>query len=381
MNFVSWAVLASSSFNILDYGAAGNGETDDTEAFVKAWKDVCEATDGIPTLQVPVAKIYLLNPITFQGPCKSEQVNFELKGTLMAPSKDAWPSDNDKWIQFVDIDGLTINGGGKMNGQGSLWWKGCEEHCDHPTALFFHNCNGLHLQNTKHIDSAKNHISINFCDDVIVSDIHVNAPEDSPNTDGIDISRSTNVMIQNSFMLTGDDCIAINNGSSYITIKGVTCGPGHGISVGSLGEDGQFNSVENIYVSDSLLKGTQNGVRIKTWESGYGYARNITFEKITFEDVKNPIIIDQYYTSFASTRENKETGIKVSDVTYREVNGTSAGENVITFKCSEASCTNIILDHVDIQMSHPDDEPKVFCQNVIGKSKSVIPIVPCLSEF
>lgn len=63
-------------------------------------------------------------------------VSLQLKGTLMAPSKDAWPSDNDKWIQFVDIDGLTINGGGKMNGQGSLWWKGCEEHCDHPTVKF-----------------------------------------------------------------------------------------------------------------------------------------------------------------------------------------------------------------------------------------------------
>ena len=73
-------------------------------------------------------------------------------------------------------------------------------------------------------------------------------------------------------------------------------------------------------------------------------------------------------------------GIKVRDVTYRGVNGTSADENVITFKCSQARCTNIILDHVDIQMSNPNDEPKVFCQNVIGKSKSVVPAVSCLSE-
>ena len=83
-------------------------------------------------------------------------------------------------------------------------------------ALFFHNCNGLHLQNTEHIDSAKNHISINFCDDVTVSDIHINAPEDSPNTDGIDISRSTNVIIQNSFMLTGNKLVLFFDTITFI---------------------------------------------------------------------------------------------------------------------------------------------------------------------
>jgi polygalacturonase len=30
----------------------------------------------------------------------------------------------------------------------------------------------------------------------------------------------------------GDDCIAINNGSSYINISGIACGPGHGIRCG-----------------------------------------------------------------------------------------------------------------------------------------------------
>ena len=129
-------------------------------------------------------------------------------------------------------------------------------------ALFFHNCNGLRLSKMKHINSGKNHISINDCNNVVISDIHISAPEQSPNTDGIDISQSKNVLIQNSLIATGiklmlrfsviikyiilcfylfllllisllnivgDDCIAINNGSSNINIVGITCGPGHGI--------------------------------------------------------------------------------------------------------------------------------------------------------
>ncbi|KAG6576845.1 Receptor-like protein EIX2, partial [Cucurbita argyrosperma subsp. sororia] len=150
----------------------------------------------------------------------------------MAPSKDEWPSDGeDKWVQFYDVDSLTVQGDGRFNGQGSSWWnKDCHNHCNRPTALFFHNCNGLRLSKMKHINSGKNHISINDCNNVVISNIHISAPDESPNTDGINISQSKNVLIENSFIATGDDCIAINNGSSNINIVDITCGPGHGIS-------------------------------------------------------------------------------------------------------------------------------------------------------
>ncbi|XP_038888676.1 probable polygalacturonase At3g15720 [Benincasa hispida] len=375
-------VSASSNFNVLDYGAIGNGKADDSEAFLKAWNDVCGATEDSPTLHVPDGKTYLLNPLKFQGPCKSNQVNFDLRGTLMAPSKDEWPSDGaDKWVQFYDIEGLNLKGAGKFDGQGSLWWKDCDrKHCKRPTALFFHNCNGLQVKEMKHINSGRNHISINDCNDVIFSNIQILAPEESPNTDGIDISKSKNVLIQDSFIATGDDCIAINEGSSDINIIGITCGPGHGISIGSLGKDGAYNVVENIHVSNCLLQGTQNGVRIKTWQGGYGYAKNITFEKITLKNAKNPIIIDQYYTSYAYSRKIKGMDIKVSDVTYREVNGTSANEDAITLNCSRARCTNIILDNVNIKMITLGKEAKAICQNVDGKFLSTVPIVSCLSK-
>lgn len=125
-------------------------------------------------------------------------------------------------------------------------------------ALFFQNCNGLQLSEMNHVNSGKNHISINACDNTVISNIQITAPEDSPNTSGIDISRSNNVLIQNStigtgnklvlihnhtfffiftsnniyiyfFFNVGDDCITLYNGSSNINIVGVTCGPSLGI--------------------------------------------------------------------------------------------------------------------------------------------------------
>ncbi|KAI7989287.1 putative polygalacturonase [Camellia lanceoleosa] len=63
----------------MQYGAAGDGHRDDTKAFVKAWKATCGASGGTPTLNVPSGKTFLLNPLAFEGPCKSPNVQIQAK--------------------------------------------------------------------------------------------------------------------------------------------------------------------------------------------------------------------------------------------------------------------------------------------------------------
>lgn len=70
-------------------------------------------------------------------------------------------------------------------------------------ALRFSNCKELIVSGIKHMDSQRNHISINQCNNVIITKLHIVAPIKSPNTDGIDISGSTNVDIHDSIMETG----------------------------------------------------------------------------------------------------------------------------------------------------------------------------------
>lgn len=370
------------SFNVLDYGAVGNGKNDETRAFVDAWKDTCIAMHESSTLLIPKGKTFMLQPVWFQGPCNSSNIYVKLEGTIIAPKNIEawkWPNDNYKgsWIRFIEISGLVVYGGGIIDGKGAQWWDchsniKCEK--ENPTALHFHACENLILRELTHINSPRNHISLNACHGSHISKLHIIAPNESPNTDGIDIAESSNIIIENSKIETGDDCIAINHGSNSIYINGIFCGPGHGISVGSLGRNGVHESVENIYVRNCTFNGTTNGARIKTWIGGNGYARKVTFEDIILIEADNPVIIDQEYNPYDSVY-----AVKVSDVTFRNIRGTSIAKDVIQLHCDEAiTCTNIILEGINITSSI-GEEIHASCKNVNGVCTSCIPYVPCLS--
>ncbi|KAK2379467.1 putative polygalacturonase [Trifolium repens] len=130
----------------------------------------------------------------------------------------------------------------------------------------------------------------------------------------------------------GDDCIAINNGSSFINISGIFCGPGRSISAGSLGKDKKYATVEHVYVKNCTFNGTSNGARIKTYEGGSEYARNITYEDIIVVGVKHPVIIDQYYDP--RNIDNIGQAVQVSDVTYLNIHGTSIGKYAIILRAT-----------------------------------------------
>lgn len=53
----------------------------------------------------------------------------------------------------------------------------------------------------------------------------------------------------------------------YITT--VTCGPGHGISVGSLGKTTGELPVVGVFVQNCTFIDTDNGVRVKTWPASH----------------------------------------------------------------------------------------------------------------
>lgn len=52
---------------------------------------------------------------------------FQIGGTIVASANLKTWTDNEKWIHFETVDGLVINGGGQIDGQGSVWWNACSD--------------------------------------------------------------------------------------------------------------------------------------------------------------------------------------------------------------------------------------------------------------
>ena len=162
------------------------------------------------------------------------------------------------------------------------------------------------------MDSKNFHINVLGARNMTLEEITIIAPEESPNTDGIHVGRSVGVQIINSNIKTGDDCISIGDGTRDLLVERVTCGPGHGISIGSLGLYVKEEDVTGIRVVNCTLINTDNGVRIKTWPSAAcsTTASGIHFENIILKNVTNPILIDQEYCPWNRCNKNVSTLFK-----------------------------------------------------------------------
>lgn len=349
------------------FGAKGDG-SDATEAFMKAWKEACSSREAI--LLVPKGRRYLLKPITFTGPCKSD-LTMKIYGTIEASiDQSVYATDLRHWIVFDNVRNFKVEGSGTINGNGATWWKrSCKidksQPCKGaPTAVTFYQCNNLIVDGIKITNAQQMHVVFQKCVNVRASNLIVTAPEKSPNTDGIHVTDTQNIQIISSTIRTGDDCISIVSGSESVQAMDITCGPGHGISIGSLGSGNSAAYVSDVTVNRAKLSGTTNGVRIKTWQGGSGYAKNIKFQNIEMHNVTNPIIIDQNYCDQEKPCQQQASAVQVRDIVYKNIAGTSNSGVAVKFDCSRTSpCQGIILQDINI-VGEDAGKAKASCLNV-----------------
>lgn len=81
--------------------------------------------------------------------------------------------------------------------------------------LSFQSCNRLSVSYLNIINSPRAHIGINQCQGAIFSNINIHAPGNSPNTDGIDINSSQNIMIRDSFIASGKPSFHLSYTCTY----------------------------------------------------------------------------------------------------------------------------------------------------------------------
>ncbi|XP_074374860.1 exopolygalacturonase-like [Apium graveolens] len=302
-------------FDVTAYGAVANGKDDNSKQFLRAWGDACQ-WNGNSVMIIPKG-IYQL-------------------------------------ILFKHVDWLLVEGSGTVDGQGAAVWS--RDDCKHngrvcnplPISMGFNFVKNSKIANLNMINSKSVHLKLYRSQQVMISGVKITAPENSPNTDGINIAESQDIKVQDCNIACGDDCVSMLNGNQNVEVFNVACGPGHGISVGSLGQS----------VGDGKSVGV-TGLHVK----------NCTLRDIHMENADNPIIIDQHYCPSHSCNNQAQSSIQIKNVTFVNIWGQSSTPVAVNIQCSsKVPCSEFKLQNINLAYNGREGVAKSECLNVHGQS-------------
>ncbi|MGH8024388.1 MAG: glycoside hydrolase family 28 protein [Limisphaerales bacterium] len=297
-------VIPKTVFDVTHFGAVGDGRTLDTQAIQKTIDAAAAANGGV--VRVPAGK-FLTGPFTLDS-----RINLRLdRGAVLLISDDMahYPIVKHRYQDSITVShahDVEISGNGVIDGQGAAWWSAFRSNprmTHRPYMIKITDCSRVLVSGVTLQNSPMFHLVPENCTDVTIRNIHIHAPSNAPNTDGIDPS-GWNFLITGCSIDTGDDDIAIkptggrHPGDKNFLIQDCAFGHGHGCSVGG----GTFGGVEDVIVRHCSFDQTDAGIRIKSARDRGGLLQNVTYENLRMKHVKHPIYIYDFYPEHNAPR-------------------------------------------------------------------------------
>jgi len=268
-------------FDPRQYGAKGDGKALDSAA-INAAIDACTGVGG-GFVCVPPG-IYRCGNVTLKA---NVTLYIEAGATILGSTNidDYAPhsglnlkgdADQNHLILAKDAENVTLCGSGRIDGQGSAFWKrsdraplpaeeawadviahGWAPNGRRPSPMLeFVNCKGLRIEDLRIEGAASWTMRTMNCEQVVIRGISIKNPNYGPNTDGIDIAGCTNVFVSDCSIDTGDDAICLKSENPY-------------------GNQPLVN--RNIMVTNCALTTCCNGFKL-------GTTTQVGFENITFSN-------------------------------------------------------------------------------------------------
>lgn len=307
-------------YNIMDYGATGDGKTDDAQAIQKAI-EAC-ASKGGGTVLVPAGHTFLCSPFKL-----SSYVNLHLEPNsrlLAHPDESLYTEsafgenrgEGMMWISGKDLTNVSITGTGIIDGNGvsfmgkelddSYELKPITDFDPRPHVLTLTNVEKLIIRDVTFRNSAYWTVHLIGCRDALIDGICIRNNLKIRNGDGIDVDHSKDVRISNCFIESGDDCICLKNRREFeqygscenivvtnCTMTSRSCA----IKIGSENMD----KINNVLFTNCIIKDSNRGIGIQNRDEGT--VTNVAFTNMIvdcrlFSDVwwgkAEPIYVTSY---------------------------------------------------------------------------------------
>ena len=290
--FLIWmaSVLpAQTCYDILSFGAKGDGVTDDAMAIQKAI-DRCSAEGGGIVL-LPRNHVFLSGPIELKS---QVELHLEATATLKAnPDEGIYRlsafgenrGEGMLWLWAKDAENISITGKGTIHGNGIAFMGDelgdsyelkplADQTFDpRPHVLTLTNVTNLTIRDVTIKEGAYWTVHLIGCNEAVIDGINLLNNLKIRNGDGIDLDHSKNVRIANCHITSGDDCICLKNrrefeqyGSCHdiVVTNCVMSSRSCAIKIGSENMD----SIYNVVFDNCIITGSNRGLGIQNRDEG-----------------------------------------------------------------------------------------------------------------
>jgi len=288
------------TLNILDFGAVGDGTTNDAPA-VQAAIDKCTSAGGGQVI-VPSGRVFKIGSImlkdnvdlhlergaTLDG--SEVRADYTERYQVSALAGGEVQNSNDDTLILIgakDAKNIAITGAGTIRGGGRHFITsdtGYIYRCPNsrPFTVFFIHCEDVLLRDTTFTDAGLWCIRLSGVDRAVITGIRVDTDLKFPNADGIDLDRCRQVRISDCEISSGDDAISLKTCDEFpdygptedIVITNCTLQSTSSAIV--VGVDAVAD-IRNVVVSNCVIRSSHRGLSVNLGQEG-------NFENILFTD-------------------------------------------------------------------------------------------------
>uniref|UniRef100_A0A7N0U6B3 Polygalacturonase n=1 Tax=Kalanchoe fedtschenkoi TaxID=63787 RepID=A0A7N0U6B3_KALFE len=389
---------------LADFGAKGDGRTLNTRAFQAAIDKLAKLSpDGGAQLVVPPGKwltgsfnitashftLFLHKHAEIIASQREEDYPILAPLPSYGRGRDADGGRYASLIFGTHLTDIVITGtNGTLNGQGAPWWRkfrASQLKRTRPYLIEIMYSDRVQISDLTLIDSPSWNVHPVYSSNVIVQGLTINSPVKSANTDGINPDSCSNVLIQDNFITSGDDCIAIKSGwdqygirvglpSEHIAIKRLTCiSPSSaGIAIGSEMSGG----VRDVRGQDLQLIRTESAVRIKTAVGRGNYIKDIFVKDVAMRTMKYVFWMTGDYGDHPDSHWDRSAVPVVENISCRDMVAEGVTQAGRLAGIEDHPFKDVCISNVTIGVAKKHKKVQWNCTEIDGASDNVSP-PPC----